>query len=75
MLIKHYRPDVWKEIMEMEHHCDKRKNTTIWRRNKMIIEPIIRYDFYNNNLDENLKKHCLLRLAYVDNILRFIYYR
>lgn len=42
VLLKTYRPEVWKKIMELEHHCEERRGTSIWRRTCVEIEPILR---------------------------------
>lgn len=42
ILLKEYKPEVWKIILELEHHCEERRGTVIWKRNSISIEPFIR---------------------------------
>lgn len=42
ILLKKYKPEIWEKILALEHHCEERKGTAIWRRNNLSVETVIR---------------------------------
>lgn len=42
LLLGIYKPAVYEEIISMESHLEKRRNTPIWRRHKISVEDILK---------------------------------
>ncbi|KAJ8923433.1 hypothetical protein NQ315_001992 [Exocentrus adspersus] len=58
ILWKKYKTNVFESFMQLESHLERRRDTHIWRRHKIAVEDILRYQLFENVNNELVQKVC-----------------
>lgn len=69
LLLKNRHPLLWKTLMELESHADKRRDTAIWRNHKMNVEDILLK--LNLIIEEDMKTELIQKVCGILDVNSF----